>query len=174
MSLSRKYNNIGMAALSEIRKLTDKEVDVRWWGEPDTYKGMTFHEEIHFSEMRNKRPCGNSGAVIELSRSPEKLIILAPKIRTSNNLAVFLHELGHIKHQDVGLHSKYHEYMIAMQATWAKEPHPYIVRCERAASQFAIDHMREQGVLTKCAVKLLNEALDGYDCGRRVVPVLEL
>jgi hypothetical protein len=162
-----------MAALEEMRSKTEREIDVRWWGDRDTYKGMTFLEEMHFSEMEHKRSCGNSGAVIELSRYPEKLIILAPKIRTSNNLAVFLHELGHIEQDDVGLHSKYHEHMIAMQATWSKQPSAYIVQAERAASQFAIDHMREQGVLTKCAVKLLNEALDGYDLGRRLVPILE-
>lgn len=174
MSLSKRYDAVGKQAYQNVldtRK--DLSIELRRWEDKDVYKGMTIFEELAFSAGRITEHSGEqNGLVTRLTRSRDKYTIIVPVTRTSVNLAIMLHELGHILNGDLDPGNQYEKELEQMRIMWTLEHPEYIVGAERAASQWAIDTMRENGVLTKRAVHFLNLALKSYDKDRGIVSPL--
>lgn len=174
MSLSKRYDAVGQKVYQEIldaRK--DVPIELRRWEDKDVFKGMSIFEELAFSAgMVTAHKGEKNGLVTRLSRSRDTYTIIVPRTRTSVNLAIMLHELGHIVNGDLDPGNQYEKEMEKMRVLWTLEHPEYVVGAERAASQWAIDKMREHNVLTKRAVHFLNLALKGYDADRGIVSPL--
>lgn len=129
------------------------------------YRRMSFSMLIRFLNIEDTKTGFALTAYADGPRPYTEVSIWSPEPRSSLELSIFLHEIGHVYNGDSYADSEYGK----LRAEAEKSDNINILQnsevihnSELAASRWAIDTMRELGVLTKTAIRFLNQCAESY------------